>query len=212
MYDSFPANTTLRCRSSTNNEDLPGFNGAGLYESYTHHLDEGHIMKSVKQVWAGLWTYRAWEEREFYRIDHLAVYMGVLIHPNFADEQANGVGVTRNIYDPNWTGYYINAQLGEDLVTNPEAASVPDELLVSRIGPQFQYEIQYVRFSNQVPAGTHVLSNAQIYQLASMMQTIQNHFIGVYNPPIPAQFAMEIEFKVTVDGNIAIKQARPWVD
>ncbi|MEM7234837.1 MAG: PEP/pyruvate-binding domain-containing protein, partial [Planctomycetota bacterium] len=33
---SFPAGTSIRCRSSTNNEDLPNFSGAGLYESRTH--------------------------------------------------------------------------------------------------------------------------------------------------------------------------------
>ena len=46
---SFPQGTTPRCRSSTNNEDLPGFSGAGLYDSYTHHLDEGHLSKSIKR-------------------------------------------------------------------------------------------------------------------------------------------------------------------
>ncbi|MEE3258739.1 MAG: PEP/pyruvate-binding domain-containing protein, partial [Candidatus Latescibacterota bacterium] len=39
LHDSFPADTTIRTRSSTNNEDLPGFSGAGLYDSYTHYLD-----------------------------------------------------------------------------------------------------------------------------------------------------------------------------
>jgi len=212
MYDSFPAGTTLRCRSSTNNEDLPGFNGAGLYNSYTHHLNEGHIMKSMKQVWSSLWTYRAYEEREFYRIDHLLVYMGVLVHPNFSDEQANGVGVTRNPFSPVWKGYYINSQVGEDLVTNPEANSVPDELLISRLPPVLDYEIQYVRFSNQVPAGQHVLTDAQVIQLAGWMQLIQDHFETIYNPADPAEFAMEIEFKVTQAGLLNIKQARPWVN
>ena len=56
---SFPEGTSIRCRSSTNNEDLPGFSGAGLYDSYTHHLDEGHLSKSIQQVYASLWTFRA---------------------------------------------------------------------------------------------------------------------------------------------------------
>ena len=43
MHDDFPVGTKVRCRSSTNNEDLPGFSGAGLYTSKTQHLDEGHI-------------------------------------------------------------------------------------------------------------------------------------------------------------------------
>lgn len=60
-------------------EDLVGFTGAGLYDSYTHRLDEGHISKSIKQVWASLWNARAFEERNFYRIDHLGAAMGVLL-------------------------------------------------------------------------------------------------------------------------------------
>ena len=54
----FPAGTSIRCRSSTNNEDLPNFSGAGLYDSYTHHPTEGHLSKSIKQVYASLWNLR----------------------------------------------------------------------------------------------------------------------------------------------------------
>jgi len=50
MQESFPEGTSIRCRSSTNNEDLPGFSGAGLYTSKTQHPHEGHISKSIKQV------------------------------------------------------------------------------------------------------------------------------------------------------------------
>ncbi|MEM7158021.1 MAG: PEP/pyruvate-binding domain-containing protein [Myxococcota bacterium] len=113
MHKAFPPGTNPRCRSSTNNEDLEGFNGAGLYDSYTHRPDEGHIVKSIKQVWASLWNFRAYEEREFYRIDHFASAMGVLVHPNFDDERVNGVAVTKNIYDPAWPGFYVNVQVGE---------------------------------------------------------------------------------------------------
>ncbi|NIP98450.1 MAG: hypothetical protein GWO24_35595, partial [Akkermansiaceae bacterium] len=112
MRNSFPPDTPLRARSSTNNEDLEGFNGAGLYSSYTHHPDEGHFEKTAKQVWASLWNYRAFEEREFWRIDHFRAAMGILVHPNFDGEQANGVGVTKNIFDPRRRGNYINVQVG----------------------------------------------------------------------------------------------------
>jgi hypothetical protein len=43
VQNAFPVGQGIRCRSSTNNEDLPGFNGAGLYDSFTHHPDEGHL-------------------------------------------------------------------------------------------------------------------------------------------------------------------------
>jgi hypothetical protein len=213
MHKSFDPHTSPRCRSSTNNEDLPNFNGAGLYDSYTHHADEGHIAKSMKQVWASLWTYRAYEEREFYRVDHLSAAMGVLVHPNFEDEQANGVGVTKNIYDANWPGFYVNVQLGEDLVTNPEAYSIPDEFLVANLAGEQRYEILYVRHSNLIPSGTAILTRAQIYELADMMDLIQRHFKPLYGiPRADTDFAMDIEFKITTDGHLAIKQARPWID
>ena len=97
LQNNLPSDVTPRLRSSANAEDTTSFNGAGLYDSFTHNPDEGHISKSVKQVWASLWNYRAYEEREFYRINHLASAMGILVHPNQKNEQANGVAVARNL-------------------------------------------------------------------------------------------------------------------
>jgi hypothetical protein len=209
-HHTFPASQPLRCRSSTNNEDLQGFNGAGLYDSFTHRPDEGQLTKTVKQVWASLWNYRAFEERDFYRIDHQAVAMGVLVHPNYDDERANGVAVTKNIYDPNWTGFYVNVQVGENLVTNPDAASVPDEFLISAIGEHEEYETQYIRRSNQ-SQGRDVLTREQIGELVVAMAAIQAHFATVYGREGDREFAMDIEFKVTAEGSLLVKQARPWV-
>jgi phosphoenolpyruvate synthase/pyruvate phosphate dikinase len=202
---------SLRCRSSTNNEDLPNFSGAGLYDSYTQHPHEGHIEKSMKQVWSSLWNYRAFEERDFHRIDHFAAAMGVLVHRNYANEQVNGVAVTKNIFDINWRGYYINSQLGEDLVTNPDAASVPEELLVADLLGEERYEIQYIRFSNAIPVGEHLLTKTQIFELADHMNLIQDRFRWLYQSTDPG-FAMDIEFKIREDGRLAIKQARPWIN
>lgn len=210
LQNSFPPQVTPRLRSSANAEDSTEFNGAGLYNSYTHKGDEGHIQKSVKQVWASLWNYRAWEEREFYRIDHLSSAMGILVHPNFKNEQSNGVAVARNIFDPNWEGYYINVQIGEDLVTNPDPESTPEEMLVASLATS-EYEIQYIRSSNQVEAGERILTREQVLDLASKMRRLNTHFDSLY-PGFDPDFAMEIEFKMTEEGLLVIKQARPWVD
>lgn len=216
LHNAFAEGVPLRCRSSTNNEDMEGFNGAGLYDSYTHRPDEGHLIKSMKQVWASLWTYRAFEEREFYRVDHMKVYMGVLVHPNYDDEYANGVGVTRNIFDPRWLGFYVNVQIGENLITNPEEESIPEEFLVSVMtgGPQdqaYSLEIQYARRSNKVPKGDTVLSREQAIDLARNMRTLHRHFRDLYEKQYDDTFALDIEFKIDKEGKLVIKQARPWV-
>ena len=210
MHDTYPQGQSLRYRSSTNNEDLPGFNGAGLYDSNTQHADETEeegIDKSMKQVFASLWTFRAFTEREFHRIDHLAAAMGILVHPNFSDELANGVAVS---FDPilDQDGYYyFNTQLGEDLVTNPEAHSLPEEILIRRDGASFSI----LGRSNLVEGGKLLMSRAQRIQLRDHLTVIHDHFKGLYNPSPGEPFAMEIEFKITSDNILAIKQARPWV-
>ncbi|MBN2683914.1 MAG: hypothetical protein JXR40_01425 [Pontiellaceae bacterium] len=212
VQSKFPPDTRIRCRSSANVEDLEGFNGAGLYDSKTHKPSEGHLSKTIKQVWASNWTFRAFEEREFYRIDHLKSAMGVLCHPSYRDEQANGVAVTKNLFNPDWRGYYVNVQAGESLVTNPDEGAVPDEFLISAIEGENEYEIQYVRQSNQIPSGSHVLTREQAVLLAEELERVQKHFLRVYAPLNSTDFAMEVEFKITAEGDLVFKQARPWVD
>ena len=211
MQAEFPEGTSIRARSSTNNEDLEGFNGAGLYESYTHHPDEGHFSKTAKQVWAGLWTYRAFEERSFWRIDHFTAAMGILIHPNFSNEIANGVGVTTNPYAPNsnWDGHYVNVQLGENLVTNPDVNSVPEEYTIGDLSGDVEIEIQYIRFSSLMPEGQTILSREQTLELNDVMTIIDDHFREKYSDP---QLAMELEFKIDHSGQLFVKQVRPWVE
>ncbi|PIE51944.1 hypothetical protein CSA37_09205 [Candidatus Fermentibacteria bacterium] len=213
IQDRFPEGTSLRCRSSTNTEDLPGFSGAGLYRSYTHHPCEGHIANTIRQVWAGLWTYRAFQEREFYRIDHFRTAMGVLVHPSYRGELANGVAVSRNILDPAVPGCYVNAQTGEDLVTNPEELSVPDVFTVMNTSPLGEeiLETVYIGFSNRTEPGEHVLSEEQTHLLSEYLQRIHEHF-SFLQPYDLHSFAMEVEFKITADGELVIKQARPWVN
>ncbi len=208
LYKAFPEGTSLRCRSSTNNEDLPGFSGAGLYDSYTHHTDEGHLSKSIKQVFASLWNFRAFEARDFYRIDHLTTAMGVLVHPNFADELANGVAVSDDVVYQTMGNYYLNTQVGEDLVTNPEEQSVPEEILLDWWDTN-KYRV--VTTSNRIPDGVQILKDEYLRELNYYLGTVHNKFSRLYaSTSRTNEFAMEIEFKITSEGKLSIKQARPW--
>ena len=206
LQNTFPEGTPLRCRSSTNNEDLPGFSGAGLYDSFTHQPDEGHLSKSIKQVYASLWNLRAFEAREFFRIDHLSTAMGVLVHPNYENELANGVAVSDDVVYQTEGNYYFNTQVGEDLVTNPEEQSIPEEILTDWWDSK-KYRV--VQTSNRTTDGKLILSDNDLRQLSFYIGTVHNKFSELYDSE-SKDFAMEIEFKITEDGRISIKQARPW--
>ena len=210
MNASFSEGINRRYRSSTNNEDLPGFNGAGLYDSKSQKPseDEKDLAKSLKEVYASLWNFRAFVERDFHRINHMAAAMGILVHPSYRDELANGVAVS---FDPIYGGdgrYYVNTQVGEDLVTNPDAHSVPEEVLLN---PPFLPPYIILGTSNQVPPGQLLMSRDQMRQLRERLEVIHEEFEELYDPAADEPFAMEIEFKITSDDVLAIKQARPWV-
>ena len=202
LHAEFPEGSSIRCGSSTNNEDLPDFSGAGLYDSYTHHPTEGHLSKSIRQVFASLWNLRVFEEREFHRVDHKAAAMGVLLHANYSDELANGVAVSDDPFYAQENRFYVNAQIGEDLVTNPSASARPEELL---LGTGENFETLLVQRSNLVGDEAHVAT------LQAALRTIHSRFRTLYDIAEEDEFAMEIEFKITAADTFAVKQARPWV-
>jgi len=102
----------LFVRSSTNAEDLPGFNGAGLYDTVPNVKGRDALAAAVKQVWASVWNLRAYEEREYFGIDHSGVYGAVLVQVG-VNPTAAGVLVTAHIFDPAATSTYtINAKSG----------------------------------------------------------------------------------------------------
>jgi len=209
MHESFPAGTSIRCRSSTNNEDLPGFSGAGLYTSKTQHPNEGHISKSIKQVYASMWNFRAFDERDFYRVDHYIASMGVLCHPNYTEEKANGVGVSIDpIYQTDNT-FYLNTQVGEDLVTNPGTFSIPEEILLDRVSVTND-DYVVIRPSNLVSGGTLIMGEVYLDEIRDYLSVIHDEFAILYNAVGIDEFAMDIEYKITSDDQLIIKQARPW--
>jgi pyruvate,water dikinase len=208
---------TMRFRSSTNAEDLESYNGAGLYESHTGTVgsSDASIDEAIKKVWASLWTLNGYEVRAFFRINQLNVAMGILVHRAFPDEGANGVAITRNIYNDNLPGITINAQIDEVSVVSPPAGFVADQCIFHLvIADAFERPaIEYISRSN-VSGGKAVLTEAEIVLLAKHCWNIRNHFCLEFNPLCgfgsPGD-AMDIEFKF--DGperKLYIKQARPY--
>jgi rifampicin phosphotransferase len=91
--------TPVFVRSSTNAEDLPGFNGAGLYTTVPNVVDDGALARAITTVWASLWNDRAYAARERAGIDHRAALPAVLIQAG-VDADAAGVMTTVDPFDP----------------------------------------------------------------------------------------------------------------
>jgi hypothetical protein len=208
-------NERVRFRSSSNTEDLPSFNGAGLYTSISGELDQPdrRVDDAIRTVWASLWNGRAYDERRYANIDDDMIAMGVLVHPAQLSEEANGVAVSRNILDPNRGDiYYINVQAGEASVTNPAPGVATDQLIYRwNYQPQIEYSSQSSVLSALADPGEHVLSDAEVRALACALGALHDWFQPKLDPSGENRwFAMETEFKfLDGDRSLLLKQARP---
>jgi hypothetical protein len=186
-----------------------------LYTSIGAELgdDSRRVDDALRTVWASLYNARAYDERSYARVDEASVAMGVLVHPAFADEQANGVAVSRNVLEPTRGDiYYLNAQVGEASVTNP-APGVATEQLVYRWGRQ--PPIFYQSASSLLGAfggeRSTALDEQEVIDLSCALRTVHDAFQPLLDPDgQDPWFAMEVEFKfLGRDRQLLIKQARP---
>ncbi len=207
--------TRTRFRSSTNAEDVNGFNGAGLYSSTSGDPEDEDdpVDDAIRLVWGSVWNYRAFEEREYYSIDHTHIGAAVLSHRAFESEDANGVAITGNIFDS--TGlepaYYINVQTGGTSVVLPPPGVTTDQLLYYYDFPN--QPIVYIANSNLTWDDGPVLTNSQIYELGGVLKEIHNYFYPVYGSA-GAYYGMDVEFKFddleSGSPEVYVKQARPY--
>src|SRR2546423_6407569 len=85
-------------RSSTNSEDLPNFNGAGIYTSMPNLKTDEQLIEGIKTVWASVWNFEAYEARERAGIDHMKVFMAVLSLDRINSERSGGM-ITGDPFD-----------------------------------------------------------------------------------------------------------------
>jgi hypothetical protein len=200
----------VRFRSSTNSEDLPGFNGAGLYISGSVQIgsQDKAIEEVARDLWASLWSDRAVAERDFYRIDHRQVAMAILVHPAFPDEAANGVAFTTNPFNTRRPAHYVNAQFGEVSVVNPDPGVVGEQYLLYTWYDT--PEIEYLSRSSLADADQTVLRWEEVVALSEALTQIHQHFRPIYSPARPTSWGMDVEFKfLGPERRLLIKQARP---
>jgi hypothetical protein len=210
-----PEGAGVFVRSSTNAEDLPGFSGAGLYDTVPNVRGAEAVAVAVKKVWASVWNLAAYEERELYRIDHRQVYGAVLVQIGIAATAA-GVLVTCHPTDPlDKNTLTINAKSGLGLRV-VDGKKLPEILLYNT----FQRSLRIVSRSDEdtmlvfdadgggvreVPSpkkGEPILTNARVVRLAAAAVKIRGIF--------PKDRPLDIEWVLRGE-DVFIVQSRPYM-
>ena len=134
LEQMFPGDSVrLKLRSSRNVESGAKYNGAGLYDSKGAWLKggkAGDLEKTLKEVWASLYTQRGFVARRRFRVDETQVAMGVLVHKTFKGELFNGVA---SLYLPaeGEAHFECVTQVGEDLVTHANGEVQAEQVEIS---------------------------------------------------------------------------------
>ncbi len=237
------ANVMVRFRSSSNVEDGLDFNGAGLYTSVSGcAADEDDSGKSacdpdkgarpvdaaIKEVWASLWNFGAFEEREYYQLDHAGTAMGILVSKQYEDEQANGVAFTGDPTDRKDHRFTINVQAGEVDVVEAPAGTIAelDRLTivdgeVTAIGRAPPAAARAPRRRggcggppqppSRGPRAGRGPTAAQRPGLGALLADIAAVYPVELGEHDPADVLLDLEFKYTKEGKLILKQIRPFL-
>ena len=223
----------VRFRSSSNVEDRLQFNGAGLYESTQVCVpdsfdadgtgpslcdstkdNERTIERALKKVWTSLWTFRAHEEREFFRIPQDDVSqdlaMGILVNRAFLDEAANGVAFTGDPTNPRGGCYLVTVQVGEESVVSPDPGVLAEMNILEVADGQVQRIVRAQR-SSLTAVGEVVLSDEKLSELGALMWHIDKNYPLDTEGRDRDEILLDLEFKLERDGSLAVKQVRPFL-
>ncbi|MCC7463428.1 MAG: hypothetical protein IT480_13325 [Gammaproteobacteria bacterium] len=193
-------------RSSTNAEDLAGFNGAGLYESLIvpANASPQQIADTLRTVWASVWLQRAYEEREWYRIEHAAVAMAVLAQPLVEDALATGVAITGNPFNAAGSGVFINLQTSGATVTAALGNVLPEQYLVATWAGDIEPELLS---RSSLAGGATILRAADVTALTEQLLRVHAAMLPAH---AGAANAMDVEFAFLGDARFVMLQARPY--
>jgi hypothetical protein len=208
----------FRFRSSTNAEDIDGFNGAGLYDSKTGIVGDSNksIEHAIKAVWASTFSERAFKERRYFNMNQKNVAMALLVHPAFGTENINAVAITKNLYRSDYPAYVVNLQKGETpVVGSPDSVTYEQIILYDKSNDELNNNIviEYLSYSS-LNNNKPLLNNKQYEELYNTLHAIKKYYFYKI-PQIKTgdyyDFAMDVELKwIGANNKLIVKQARVY--
>jgi hypothetical protein len=200
-------------RSSTNAEDLAEFSGAGLYDTLPNVKGSDAVVAAIKQVWASVWNFAAYENRQRSGIDHATARGAVLVQVG-VNGTAAGVLVTAHPTDAtDDRNYTINAKSGLGIRV-VDGKKVPESLLVS----WYNHGIRVLSRSAEdtklvfdATGGVHEVANPQAgkpvltSRMAILLADTAKQLTGVFKST-----KLDIEWVFAGD-RLFVVQSRPYV-
>jgi phosphoenolpyruvate synthase/pyruvate phosphate dikinase len=173
----------LKVRSSSNAEDIKGFNGAGLHDSYSAKIslskpedyqssDCQYVMTTdedtglteadvkpktlacaIKGTYASLWNVRAIRERSFKKFDHRTASMGLSIQTSYKFRKDQEIRANSVL---------VTRVLGTENVYGQQLSTQVGNGLVTNPLPGTKAELAVIAFDNQVTYnGINILQYAK---------------------------------------------------
>jgi hypothetical protein len=169
------------------------------------HATDDQIATALRQVWSSVWLLGAFEEREWYRVQHDRVAMGVLAEPFVDGAAVNGVAITANPFFEGRPGYFVNAQVLGGSVTGAAGDEVPEQHLIYTYMDTPEMELLSRSSRSQ---DTQLLSELDLLHLDDVLTVLHEHFPPRW--PSGAN-ACDVEFLVAgADRRVVILQVRPY--
>lgn len=208
-FGDFALTQGLRFRSSSNVEDIEGFNGAGLYNSSTGFLDPEAlddaddrartVESALLATWSSYWSWEAYDERLSANIAALSGNMGVLVHARFDNdlELSNGVITLTRLparspaHAPELFGdryeMVLNAQIGALSVTNPppDRCVLPEVVRVRQAPGELMPRIERLQQSTEMAPGTQVMSDREALDLFAQTVAVTDLWLSLENNGLP---------------------------
>jgi hypothetical protein len=205
IHDKLAGSKHVRLRSSTNSEDLAGFSGAGLYHSAKiDPSSRDSLENGLREVWASVWSWDAFAERDWYGIDHARVAMAILVQESIDDDVVNGVAITGNPFYQGRPAVYVNAQVLGGSVTGAAGNEVPEQWLY------YTYDtgrgLERMAQSSRSP-GKFLFSDAEAETFTDQLERIQVEFTG---SSVGTAASVDVEFLIRGNRQIVVVQARPY--
>lgn len=178
--------------------------GDSGYAEYPKDIGKNRSMKqTMKKAFASVWNLTAFNDREFNNISHGDVYMGLLVHPSFRNEKANGVLVVSQ--DGDGYSVYMSGQIEDVSITNPIFASFLPERARVKVGLGGQASETTILAAAKINGeAVPVMTEAQRKSLAEQAVLVHRHFYDGTDWK-----SSDVEWVIAEDGKVLIKQARP---